>query len=62
MTTGRSTVAPHPFTPDPDIGPAHDGRLTCLTCRMLGRRDDARHTMPVVPEQAEHLRRYGEDL
>ena len=62
MTTGRSTVAPHPFTPDPDIGPAHDGRLTCLTCRMLGKRDDARHTMPIVPEQAEHLRRYGEDL
>ena len=53
--------SPHPFTPDPDIGAAHDGRLTCLTCRMLGKRDDARHTMPTVPEQAEHLRRYGDD-
>lgn len=56
-----SRVRPHPFAPDPDIPPGMDGRGACASCHLIGEPGDARHTMPVVPEQAEVRRRYDHE-
>lgn len=39
------------FTPDPDLGADHSGRLTCR-CGLPGVAGDAHHQPVVVPEQA----------
>lgn len=61
MPRPRSTVAPHPFTADPDLPPDQNGRHICAACHLVGEPNDPRHTMPDVPAHAEHLRRYGDD-
>lgn len=63
MTPPKSKVPPHLFQPDPDIPPGLDGRGACSVCHLVGQAGDAHHTLPEVPAQAEHLRRYdaGED-
>lgn len=40
----------HPFVPDPDLPhPDLNGRRVCASCHLLGRSDDARHTLPDAP-------------
>jgi hypothetical protein len=51
---------PHPFQADPDLPPDHRGRPFCR-CGVVRVDGDPRHEMPVVPEQAEHRRRVGEE-
>ncbi len=58
MNPPKSKVSPHPFQGDPDIPPSLDGRGACSVCHLVGKAGDAHHTLPEVPEQAEHLRRY----
>lgn len=64
MSPPKSKVRPHLFVVDPDV-PARldrDGRVVspgcCATCHLPGEANDKRHTLPDVPAQAEHLRRY----
>jgi hypothetical protein len=63
VSRAKSKVAPHPFVPDPDVPPDHNGRGACAMpgCHLIGEPNDAHHTLPVVPEQAAHERRYGDD-
>lgn len=57
MTPPRSKVTPHAFVVDPDTPGC------CAACHLPGAPGDTHHTLPDVPAQAEHLRRYdaGED-
>jgi hypothetical protein len=52
---------PHPFVADDDTPPDHNGRQVCRFCHLIGEPGDTHHEMPVVPEQAEHRRRVGEE-
>jgi hypothetical protein len=63
VTKAKSKVPPHPFLRDPDLPPDVNGRYVCATpgCRLVGEPDDAHHTLPTVPEQAEHRQRYERD-
>lgn len=47
-----SRVRPHLFVVDPEVPGC------CARCNLPGEPDDAHHTLPDVPEQAEHARRY----
>jgi hypothetical protein len=49
------------FVPDPDVPADHQGRQACANCHLIGTPGDAHHTLPDVPEQAEHRRWAGED-
>jgi len=55
--SARKTVRPHLFIPDPDVPADQNGRQACR-CGLIGEPGDAHHTLPDVPEQAEHVRRY----
>jgi hypothetical protein len=55
----KSHVRPHALALDPDVPPDLDGRGTCR-CGLIDIPGDLRHTLPTVPEQAEHRRRAGE--
>jgi hypothetical protein len=46
MSTPKTGVTPHPFVRDLDLPPDHNGRGACATCHLIGRPDDAHHTMP----------------
>lgn len=59
MRPPKSHVRPHVLALDPDVPPDLDGRGTCR-CGLIDIPGDLRHTLPVVPEQAEHRRRAGE--
>jgi hypothetical protein len=50
------------FVPDPDT-PADpfSGAQVCANCHLVGAPGDAHHTLPDVPEMAEHRRWVGED-
>jgi hypothetical protein len=54
-------MIPHVFQADPDLPADHRGRRVCSVCHLVGRAGDAHHDVPPVPEQAEHLRRIGDD-
>jgi hypothetical protein len=56
----KSQVRPHLFVPDPDVPADVNGRGACAACHCMGEPGDPRHTLPDVPEQAEHRRRAGE--
>lgn len=56
-----TTVPPHVFAADPDLPADHTGRHICAVCHLLGRTGDAHHTLPDVPEQADHARRYDRE-
>lgn len=58
--TAKSSLPPHLFVLDPDLGADIKGRGVCATCHLPGEAGDARHTLPDVPEQAEHRRRVGD--
>jgi hypothetical protein len=60
MSPPKSKVPPHVFVPDPDVPADHTGRQACR-CGLVGEPNDAHHTMPEVPEQAESRRRAGDD-
>lgn len=60
MSASKSKLPPHLFVVDPDIPADHNGRRTCR-CSLVGEAGDAHHTLPDIPEQAEHLRRYETD-
>lgn len=60
--TAKSRVKPHPFVTDPAVPPGQDGRGACATCHLIGEAGDAHHTLPDIPEQAEHRRRVGESV
>jgi hypothetical protein len=49
--------APHPPVVDPCVPVDQAGRAYC-TCGIAIVDGDPRHTLPVVPEQAEHHHRY----
>jgi hypothetical protein len=53
-------VKPHLFVPDPDVPPDVNGVGACSVCHCMGKPGDPRHTLPDVPEQAEHRRRMGD--
>lgn len=57
MSASKSKLAPHLFAEDPDVPRDHLGRAFCR-CGVVDIAGDARHTMPDVPEQAEHRNRY----
>lgn len=46
----RSSVRPHPFTPDPRVPADWRGRQVCQRCRLLGQSGDARHPVPTYPD------------
>lgn len=56
----KSKVPPHPFLLDPKLPPDQNGRYVCATpgCRLVGEPDDAHHTLPDSPAQAQVRRRY----
>jgi hypothetical protein len=54
-------LTPHLFRADPDLPADHQGRRVCAGCHLIGRPGDPHHDVPPVPEQAEHLRRVGDD-
>jgi hypothetical protein len=56
----KPTGRPHLFVADPTVPLDQSGRATCR-CQLVGEPGDAHHTLPDVPEQAEHRRRIGED-
>jgi hypothetical protein len=59
--TTRIGATAHPFVPDPDLPPDHNGRRVCAACHLLGRPGDAHHNVPdAPPEQDEHRRRAGD--
>ena len=53
-------MKPHLFRPDPELPADSRGRRVCR-CGLLGEPGDARHTLPDVPEQAQHRGRYDHD-
>lgn len=58
MSPPKSKVPPHPFRRDASLPADQDGRGVCAVCHLVGVAGDAHHTLPDVPAQAEHLRRY----
>ncbi len=54
----KPTGSPHVFVEDRSVPADQQGRHACATCHCMGKPDDAHHTLPDVPAQAEHLRRY----
>lgn len=61
MTKLKPTGSPHPLIEDTDVPPDTQGRVACLTCHCMGKRDDARHRMPdLFDADEESRRRIGE--
>jgi hypothetical protein len=58
--TTKSRRHTHPFTPS-DLPPDVNGQGVCGTCNVLGRPGVGVHSLPTVPAQAEHVRRYEPD-
>jgi len=58
--TRKSTVPAHPPTPDPDVPADQQGHAYCRRGVAIVE-GDPRHTMPVVPEQADHRNRYEQE-
>lgn len=57
--SAQSRVCGGLFTPDPTLPADQAGRQVCR-CGLIGEAGDAHHTLPDVPEMAEHRRRAGE--
>jgi hypothetical protein len=58
VTPPKSKQRPHLFVVDSDVPPDLNGRRYCRDCGVAERDGDLRHTLPDIPAQAEHLRRY----
>jgi hypothetical protein len=56
----KQTGRPHLFVLDPDVPADVNGVGACSVCHCMGKAGDPRHTLPDVPEQAEHRRWAGE--
>lgn len=61
MSRAKSKVAQHVFLRDPGVPPDSRGRGACSSCHLVGEPDDAHHTLPTVPEQAQVRARYDHD-
>lgn len=55
MSRAKSKVPPHVFTPGPADEADINGLVECLTCHLIGQRDDAHHTLPDAPQDARQL-------
>lgn len=53
MSKPKTKVTPHVFTDDPDLADPRMGVQVCGACGLVGKPDDARHTLPAAVPDAQ---------